>query len=268
MDPVLAAEIRSDFDAYLEKAEALKKRILAQHEADGGEQSENFAALKVSTDSAELLYRQLLMAAYFTANYRSCVSRTDDASRDTRVLDRASPQGEAFGRKLLEECRQKREAEEQKKAVQEKKPAVFEFLLSEDEERRPSASKKRARESDIETETLKSDLLARYKSLHGLETTRFKLLSMAAMGIQTKTIKRTELLEEMNAFLTRFGLSPIDKCDSIWRDWFLTDFIGMDTANASYKPIIVQETPWRKQAVYGEAMKHIVEVAARVLSKQ
>jgi hypothetical protein len=258
MQGAFGEEIKRNFDAFIATSNQIRDRILeAQERSDpppsGAAQLD---LIRETIECAEVVFRQLLMVAYFTANYRSCVTRTTDAKSDHRILDRNTPEGAEFGAKLKEKKRRASEESE--------RPKPFHIGIL-DEVDTPNPPKRRPKDSDSLVD-FKEEIIARYKGLHGLATNRFNLPGLTPMRpATTRILKRNDLLREINVFLDKFRLSPVDKNDKIWREWFLKEFIGLDSSGGAHKPIMVQDTPERKEAVYSETLSRITEIAKMAL---
>lgn len=271
MQDAIGKEIKRSFDAFIVDANRIRDVILDTQASDSGNGGVTSAQLKLLGDTiecAETLMKRLLMAAYFTANYRSCITRTDNPKLDHKVLDRNTEEGAEFGAKLAEKKR-KAEAE-----AAEARPKPCRIGLLEDaseplgplDARSASQTKRSRQQQSSPQESLSAftdDLVERYKALHGLYTNRFNLAGLIpSRSAETRILKRNELLEEVNTFLDKFGLPRVDKNDSIWREWFLRDFIGLDSPS---RPVMVQDTPDRREAVYHETLSRITEIAKKAL---
>jgi len=294
----LSAEIAEAFSEFIKKAEDIKTRVVALHDSPDGcdveLQNDQFLTIKDATDAVELIAKQLIMAAYFTANYKSCMTRADSKTSgewDVSILDRYSPKGVEFERRETEKKRKLVEEEEARKRAKEEEErqsahhVAALFLVDEAPPKTPLKYRRRNQAQSI-LDRFKEDLLSRYKALHGVEDSSglslpgvpMRLSTVASVTLRTHTVKRTELLAAMNELLEKFKFKPIDKRDALWTDWFLKEFIGLDAkdigdASAAaiqpsphvHKPITVIDTPERKAAVYGHAIRHISEVAEKVL---
>lgn len=296
----LWGDIFENFRQFMARSDELRARITEV--SKGAEPSEGLVcadqlkALNRSKQCAEATVRLLLMAAYFTANYRNCTHR-ERRSVDPSVLDTSSAAYQQLKAQLDEE-------EEEELARQRlllgrngaapapaaggggggggggqsifgqafaAKPAAAQASRAAPE---PAASRKRARSSPADDlDSFKSYMLGAYKSLHGLNErltigVPMRSVNSSAALAGAHTLHRSELLKEVNEFLARFGLSPVDKRDELWRKDFLEGFLGIETReNNSGRPLMVMDTPERRAIVYKSTIRNVGELVKRILDE-
>lgn len=266
MDPSVRPIMQRIYDNYLSfclKTEELAQEIgrAAESDVKTVDVLDQLHALNASKKNAEILVKELLMAAYFTANYRNCTRAITTPERDLSVLDGTSQAAASF-REDLEK------AELQKQPMKSGGGSIFGAALA------SPAQKRRRSLPGIETpEVFQTYMIARYKSLHGLnekQTIGIPMMSISSSAILAggRVLHRSDLLAEINTFIRKFNLNPIDKRDDIWRKWFLEDFLGLDPKdNNNSRPLMVLDTPQRSKEVYKHTLENVCALARKVLQE-
>lgn len=122
-------------------------------------------------------------------------------------------------------------------------------------------------------EQFQAHMIARYKSLHGLnekQTIGIPMMSISSSAALAggRVLHRSDLLMEINTFIRKFNLNPIDKRDDIWRKWFLEEFLGLDPKdNNNSRPLMVLDTPKRSKDVYKHTLENVCVLARKVLQE-
>jgi hypothetical protein len=270
-DPPIAQRIYEAYSAFCLKAEDMAQEI--GRSAELAERKEDpvplLQSLTASKKNAEILAKELLMAAYFTANYRNCLYKSDiPQTADVAVLD-----GSSQAARLMREETERVELQKQKEVMGKNGGgSAFGAALASPLPPPSQASKrKRGLPGTESLEEFHAYTISRYKSLHGLNERQaigipMMSISSSAALAGGRVLHRTELLAEINTFLRKFGLNPIDKRDDIWRKWFLEDFLGLNAVDSNNnRALMVLDTPQRRADVYKHTLQNVCELAKKVL---
>jgi hypothetical protein len=81
--------------------------------------------------------------------------------------------------------------------------------------------------------------------------------SMSSEDVKyARSIRRSELLNMINGFLSNFGISPIQRRDLIWTEWFLGTYLELSHEDrVSGRPLLVLDK--RSSSTFVEAVKRI-----------
>lgn len=73
-----------------------------------------------------------------------------------------------------------------------------------------------------------------------------------------RSIRRSDLLSMINTFLSNFGISPIQRRDLIWTEWFLGTYLELSQEDrASGRPLLVLDK--RSSSTFIDAVKRIYD---------
>jgi len=264
-DPPTSKRIYEAYTAFCLKVDELAREIGQAAEGAGAGKEDPVPLLQSISGSkkdAEILVKELMMAAYFTANYRNCLYKSDSPqTTDSTVLD-----GSSHAARLLREDTERAELHRQRGVADKNYTgSAFGAALT-----APQVKRKRALPGTESLEEFQAHTIGRYKSLHGLNERQaigipMMTISSSAALAGGRVLHRTELLAEINAFIRKFGLSPIDKRDDIWRKWFLEEFLGLNSADNNNRALMVIDTPQRRADVYRHTLRNVCELAKKVL---